>query len=206
MFFEHTNIIFYITTYLICSIPFGLVYTKIFTDVDLRSLGSGSIGATNVLRVLKKSNPSLAKKLGALTLASDLLKIFILLVVARYWFNLGDEVLWFMSFVGILGHCYSVFLAFEGGKGVATFFGISLFMMPVETLVGLFVWAVMAKTLKISSISSLVSIASILLIVYLFNFSNVISLVPFMLIYVIIFGKHTPNIVRLFKNEEKAVI
>lgn len=206
MFFENTNIILYILTYIICSIPFGLVYTKIFTDIDLRSLGSGSIGATNVLRVLKETNPSLAKKLGALTLISDLLKILILLVVARYVFGLDDGVLWFMSFVGILGHCYSLFLFFEGGKGVATFFGISLFMMPVETVIGIVVWGIMAKTLKISSISSLVSIASIFATVYFFNFSDVISLVPFVLIYAIIFGKHIPNITRLFKNEEKAVI
>lgn len=206
MFFENTNIILYILTYIICSIPFGLVYTKIFTDIDLRSLGSGSIGATNVLRVLKETNPSLAKKLGALTLISDLLKILILLVVARYVFGLDDGVLWFMSFVGILGHCYSLFLFFEGGKGVATFFGISLFMMPLETVIGIAVWGIMAKTLKISSISSLVSIASIFATVYFFNFSDVISLVPFVLIYAIIFGKHIPNITRLFKNEEKAVI
>ena len=206
MFFEHTNIIFYIITYLICSIPFGLVYTKIFTDIDLLSLGSGSIGATNVLRVLKQKNHPLAKKLGALTLASDLLKILVLLVVAKYSFNLGENALWFMSFVAILGHCYSIFLSFEGGKGVATFFGISIFMMPLETVAGLVVWGVLAKTLKISSISSLLSVGSILLLLYFFNFSNISSLVPMVLIYAIIFGKHIPNIMRLFNNEEKAVI
>jgi glycerol-3-phosphate acyltransferase PlsY len=206
MFFEHTNIIFYILTYLICSIPFGLVYTKIFTNVDLRSLGSGSIGATNVLRVLKQNKHPLAKRLGALTLGSDLLKIFILLVVAKFGFEFSDGALWFMAFIGILGHCYSLFLAFEGGKGVATFFGISLFMIPLETIIGLVVWGILAKTLKISSISSLISIASILFTLYFFNFSNVDSLVPLVLIFAIIFGKHIPNIVRLFQNEEKTVI
>ena len=137
---------------------------------------------------------------------SDLLKIVVLLLIAKYVYGLNEEVLWLMSFLAIMGHCYSIFLFFEGGKGVATFFGISLVMMPFETIIGGVIWGVLAKTIKISSISSLASIAGIILSLYFFNFSNVVSLVPVMIIYFIIFSKHSSNIARLINNEEQTVI
>ena len=203
---ENSNIIFYLLSYFISSIPFGILYTKLWTDVKLTDEGSGSIGATNVLRVLQQQNHPLAKKLAILTLLSDLLKIVVLLLIAKYVYGLNEEVLWLMSFLAIMGHCYSIFLFFEGGKGVATFFGVSLVMMPFETIIGGVIWGVLAKTIKISSISSLASIAGIILSLYFFNFSNVVSLVPVMIIYFIIFSKHSSNIARLINNEEQTVI
>jgi len=203
---ENANMVFYILTYIICSIPFGMVLTKLFTDLDLRSLGSGSIGATNVLRVLKKENHPQAKKLAIATLLLDLFKAIILLSIAKYVFNLSDSVLWFMGFISIIGHCYSVFLLFEGGKGVATFFGVALFMMPLETLIGAIIWGLSAKFIKISSISSLLATFSIILTAYIFNFSNTDTLIPIILMFIIVLSQHTSNITRLFNNEEKQVI
>jgi len=108
-FFTNTNILFYIAAYLIGSIPFGLILAKTFAGVDIKSAGSKSIGATNVLRVVKETNPSLAKKLGAATVILDALKGTIILLVAMSY-GVSDSTLWAMAILAVLGHCYSIYL------------------------------------------------------------------------------------------------
>ncbi len=113
-FFTNENIIFYLLAYLIGSIPFGLILAKTFAGVDIKNDGSRSIGATNVLRVVKKTNPSLAKKLGIATVILDALKGTILLLVGMFIFNLSEQTLWAMAVLSVLGHCYSIYLGLEG--------------------------------------------------------------------------------------------
>ena len=201
--FFNTNIQFFILAYLVGGIPFGLILAKKFAGVDVKSAGSQSIGATNVLRVVKEKDPKLAKKLGAATLALDALKGLVVLV-AGYVAGVSEATLWGIAVLAVLGHCFSPYLNFEGGKGIATGMGVLLFMLPVETLIALGVWFAMAKTVRISSLSSLTGVAALLVASFLIHPN--MPHAPVVLIVLILYYKHIPNIVRLLKGEEKRVI
>jgi len=193
----------YILAYILGSIPFGLIYTKIFAGIDVRKEGSGNIGATNVLRVLKQKDPSLAKKISILTLVSDVLKGVVALLVAKYM-GVSEATLWGVAVLAVIGHCFSLFLMGEGGKGVATGFGVLAIMIPKAAIVGLLIWFVSAKTIKISSLSSLLAVISVFLASFVFYPDiphSPIAIIIFTIIY-----KHSDNIIKLLKGEEKRVV
>jgi len=202
-FLFNTNVQFFIAAYLVGGIPFGLLLAKKFAGVDVKASGSGSIGATNVLRVVKETNPSLAKKLGGATLALDALKGILILAVA-YFAGMSEATLWGIAVLAVVGHCFSPYLNFEGGKGVATGMGVLMFMLPYETLIALVVWAFGAKVIKISSLSSLAGLLA--LVGASFVLKPELAHTPIIIIAVIIFYKHIPNIIRLFNGEEKRVV
>ncbi len=202
-FLFNTNVQFFLAAYLIGGIPFGLLLAKKFAGVNIKENGSGSIGATNVLRVVKENNPSLAKKLGAATLALDALKGVLVLVIA-YFIGLSEATLWGIAVLAVIGHCFSPYLNFEGGKGVATGMGVMMFMLPYETVIALIIWAVGAKTIKISSLSSLLGLLA--LIISSFYIHPQIAHAPIVLIGFILFYKHIPNIIRILQGKEKRVI
>ena len=199
----NTNIQFFILAYLVGGIPFGLLLAKKFAGVDVKSAGSKSIGATNVLRVVKEKDPKLAKKLGAATLILDALKGLVVLVIGHF-VGLSEATLWGIAVLAVLGHCFSPYLNFEGGKGIATGMGVLLFMLPYETLIALVVWFVMAKTVRISSLSSLTGVLALLVASFIIHPN--MPHAPVILIVLILFYKHIPNIIRLLKGEEKRVI
>jgi len=202
-FLFNINVQFFIVAYLVGGIPFGLLLAKKFAGVDIKASGSGSIGATNVLRVVKETNPALAKKLGIATLALDALKGVGVLVVA-YFMGLSEATLWAIAVLAVVGHCFSPYLNFEGGKGIATGMGVMMFMLPYETLIALLVWGVLAKTVRISSISSLTGVLALL--VSSFFIHPEMAHAPVVLIVFILYYKHIPNIIRLFNGEEKRVV
>ena len=202
-FLFNTNVQFFIAAYLIGGIPFGLLLAKKFAGVDVKASGSGSIGATNVLRVVKETNPALAKKLGIATLALDALKGVLVLAIA-YFAGMSESTLWAIAVLSVIGHCFSPYLNFEGGKGIATGMGVMMFMLPLETLIALVVWGVLAKTLKISSVSSLTGVAALL--VSSFFIHPEMAHAPVVFIVFILYYKHIPNIIRVFKGEEQRVI
>lgn len=202
-FLFNTNAQFFIVAYLIGAIPFGLLLAKKYAGVDVKSSGSGSIGATNVLRVVKQSNPALAKKLGAATLLLDALKGVLVLAVA-YFYGVSEATLWGISVLAVLGHCYSPYLGFEGGKGVATGMGVMMFMLPLETIIALIVWALGAKFIRISSLSSLTALGA--LVVASFIIHPDMAHAPVIIIGFVLLYKHIPNIIRLLKGEEKRVV
>ncbi len=205
-FFLNTNIQLYILAYLIGSIPFGLILAKKFAGVNVQDSGSHSIGATNVLRVVKQTNPALAKKLGIATVVLDVSKGAILILIAMAC-NISVETLWALAVLSVLGHCYSLYLNFEGGKGVATALGAFLVLIPIPTLIGVVVWIFCAKVLKVSSLSSLFGLLGVVgAVIILENGLKVGSNAPIYIITFIIFYKHIPNIVRLIKGEEKKVV
>ncbi|MCT7621301.1 glycerol-3-phosphate 1-O-acyltransferase PlsY [Aliarcobacter butzleri] len=205
-FLTNQNIVFYLLAYLIGSIPFGLILAKTFAGVDIKSQGSKSIGATNVLRVVKQTNPSLAKKLGIATVLLDALKGTLVLLVGIYY-GVSSETLWAIAVLAVLGHCYSIYLGLEGGKGVATGLGVYIVLIPYSTLIGAIVWIVCAKVLKISSLSSLLGlIAAVISAIFIYNGLGINSNIPMYLIAFIILYKHIPNIVRLIKGQESKVI
>lgn len=205
-FLTNTNILFYIAAYLIGSIPFGLLLAKTFAGVDVKEHGSKSIGATNVLRVVKEKDPVLAKKLGLATVILDALKGTIVIFVA-YTFDMSESTLWTIAVLAVLGHCYSIYLGLEGGKGVATGLGVFIALIPIPTLIGAITWGFCAKVLKISSLSSLLGLAAVIIsAVFLNNGLDIGSNAPMYIIAFIIYYKHIPNIVRMIKGKEGKVI
>ena len=202
-FLFNTNVQFFIAAYLIGGIPFGLLIAKKFAGVDIKASGSGSIGATNVLRVVKETNPALAKKLGAATLALDAIKGVLVLSVA-YFVGVSEATMWAIAVLAVVGHCFSPYLNFEGGKGVATGMGVMMFMLPLETIIALVVWAFGAKVIRISSLSSLTALSA--LIIASFILHPEMAHTPVIVIGFILFYKHIPNIIRLIQGKEKRVV
>lgn len=203
---SNQNVLFYLASYIIAGIPFGFILAKLIAGVDVREEGSGNIGATNVLRVLKQKAPHLATKLSILTLLLDILKGLVILIIANAM-GLSDSVLWLIAILSVLGHCFSPFLMFEGGKGVATGLGVMGFMLPFETLIGVLVWLFFAKVLKIVSLASIVGVLALLISSYILHpdVPNIHTHAPIWIISWLIIYKHIPNIVRLFKKEESKV-
>jgi len=201
------NTLLYLIAYLVAGIPFGFILAKVFAGVDVRNEGSGNIGATNVLRVLKEKAPHLAKKLTIATFLLDALKGAIIILIAM---ALGAEetVLWTIAVLSVVGHCYSPFLGFEGGKGVATGFGVLMVMIPIPAIIAIVAWFIAGKVLKISSLSSLIGLIVLLLASYIIHpdISGIHAHAPICIIAFIIFYKHIPNIVRLFNKEETQVV
>ena len=205
-FLNNQNILLYLAAYLIAGIPFGYLLAKQFAGVDIKAAGSGNIGATNVLRVVKEKDPKLAKKLGAITLFLDAIKGIIVILIAKY-LGAPEGVLWTIAVLAVVGHCFSAFLFFEGGKGVATGFGVLLVMMPLPALIAIITWLVAAKGLKISSLSSLIGLIAFIIASYIIypEVPGIGSHAPIWIIALIIFYKHIPNIVRMFNKEEQKV-
>ncbi len=193
------NIALYLAAYLIAGIPFGYLLAKKYAGVDIKNEGSGNIGATNVLRVVKEKNPKLATKLGAITLFLDAIKGVIVILVAKM-LGAPESIQWTIAVLAVIGHCFSVFLYFEGGKGVATGFGVLLVMLPIPSLIAIVVWLGASKGLKISSLSSLIGLTALIIASYILYPDMIHS--PIWVIAIIIFYKHIPNIVRLFNKEE----
>ena len=200
------NILLYLAAYIISGIPFGYLLAKQFAGVDIKNEGSGNIGATNVIRVVKEKDPKLAKKLGIITFLLDAVKGVVIILIAKM-LGAPESVLWTIAVLAVVGHCFSVFLFFEGGKGVATGFGALLIMMPIPALIAIVVWLIAAKGLKISSLSSLIGLTALLIVSYIMypEVPGIGSHAPIWIIAFIIFYKHIPNLVRLFKKEEGKV-
>lgn len=201
------NLIIYALAYLLGSIPFGLILAKSFAKVNIQNEGSKSIGATNVLRVVKEKNPNLAKKLALATIILDFAKAALPLLILK---NLGfdETLLWSVAVLAVFGHCFSIYLLFEGGKGVATGAGAMIVLLPLETLSALIVWFIIGKVFKVSSLASLgaliVFVASSF--IYHYDIPNINTHAPIFIIAFIIVYKHYPNIKRLIFKEECKVI
>ena len=176
-------------SYLFGSIPFGYLFTKILLKKDIRNIGSGNIGATNVLRTGNKS-------LGYLTLVLDIAKAIVPVIYIK--FNYSDLV-YISALCAFLGHLFPVWLKFKGGKGVATFVGILISINIYYALVFGIVWALTFLISKYSSLSSLFASISIPIYLLIINQSNIIF---FIIMFVLIFYTHRENIKRLINKEE----
>ena len=183
-------IIICLISYLIGSIPFGFILTKIFLKKDIREIGSGNIGATNALRTGNKV-------LGYSTLFLDILKAIIPIFYVKFYFS---EVLYISSLCVFLGHVFPIWLKFHGGKGVATYVGI-LFVIDIYLgLLFTFVWFFIFIISKFSSLSSLIGSISIpIYFLFLSQFNDVLF---FSIMFVLIFFTHRENIKRLINKEE----
>ena len=179
-----------IASYLMGSLPFGFILTKIFLKKDIRKIGSGNIGATNVLRTGNKL-------IGYLTLCLDVVKAIIPVIYVKI--NLPD-LLYIASLCAFLGHVFPIWLKFRGGKGVATYVGI---LFSINILLGvIFVasWAIVFLIFKYSSLSSI--IGSLSIPIYLIVIGQTNSVIFFAIMFVLIFFTHRENIKRLKNKEE----
>ena len=179
-----------IISYLMGSIPFGLILTKLFLNKDIREIGSGNIGATNVLR-------SGNKIVGYTTLILDILKAVIPVIFVKIYYI---DFLYLASLCAFLGHVFPVWLKFKGGKGVATYVGILCAINVYFGIIFGLCWFVIFGITKFSSLSSL--IASISIPVYLIITSNFDEIFFFIIMFVLIFFTHRENIKRLKNKEE----
>ena len=200
----------FIICYLIGSIPFGLILTKLIDNNDLRNIGSGNIGATNVLRTGNKT-------LALLTLILDLSKSFIPLFIffklyphpiINNFFNLiiVDKIFLILVFgyFFVLGHCFPIWLKFKGGKGIATSLGV---ILSIDFFIGLClltIWILVFLIFKISSLSALISSTSFPILIF-FKYEKVNLLYLSILLTIFVFFTHRANIIRLLKKEEKKI-
>ncbi|WP_339766099.1 glycerol-3-phosphate 1-O-acyltransferase PlsY [uncultured Hoeflea sp.] len=180
--------------YLCGSIPFGLILTRMAGLGDVRSIGSGNIGATNVLRTGNK-------KLAAATLLADALKGTVAVVAARQF--IGMEAALIAGLGAFLGHLYPVWLKFKGGKGVATYLGVLLGLAPLIVLVFAAVWLGMAKLFRYSSLAALAAAVAVPIALYLYGRPEVASL--FVVLSLITILKHHQNIQRLLAGTESRI-
>ncbi|GAA0737335.1 glycerol-3-phosphate 1-O-acyltransferase PlsY [Sphingomonas japonica] len=179
--------------YLLGSIPFGVLLTRIGGAGDLRAIGSGNIGATNVLRTGRKG-------LAAATLLLDLLKgAAAVWIVDAIWPGHGVVA----GAGAFLGHCYPVWLRFKGGKGVATMMGIVLALHPVSALAYAVVWLGLLGLIRISSVAGMVAAISAPVSAAAFGAFDVVLL--FLALALIVLWKHRANIDRLMSGEEPRI-
>ena len=206
-FLTNPNIMLYLAAYLIASIPFGVIIAKSLYSVDITKEGSKSIGATNVYRVLKNIDLKNAKKIAIITIICDVLKGFLPIIIAKFA-GIDENVLWMMAVMAVLGHCFSAFLKFEGGKGVATSYGVFAAFLPIEVALSVVVWFFVGKFIKVSSIASLSGIFTFLILSLIIHpqILPINTHAPIIIIVFIVFYKHIPNIKRLIFKEEKQVL
>lgn len=206
-FLTNPNIMLYLAAYLIASIPFGVIIVKSLYSVDITKEGSKSIGATNVYRVLKNIDLKNAKKIAIITIICDVLKGFLPIIIAKFA-GIDENVLWMMAVMAVLGHCFSAFLKFEGGKGVATSYGVFAAFLPIEVTLSVIVWFFVGKFIKVSSIASLSGIFTFLILSLIIHpqILPINTHAPIIIIVFIVFYKHIPNIKRLIFKEEKQVL
>jgi glycerol-3-phosphate acyltransferase PlsY len=183
--------------YLIGAIPFGLLFTKVFSGVDVRSVGSGNIGATNVLRAA-------GKKAAVFTLLADCLKGLVPVLVVRFW--LQDDALTVLTGIAaVLGHNFPVFLGFKGGKGVATSYGVALAITPWLGIICLLIWLGAALIWRYSSLSALISFLAYPFLVFsAYPESKALGSLALFLSGMIYF-RHRENIKRLVAGTESKI-
>lgn len=183
-----------IFAYVLGSIPSGLILGYFFGYGDIRKIGSGNIGATNALRTGNKL-------LAALTLFCDASKIIIAMIIASKFGFLNERLI---GVIAVIGHLYPVWLRFKGGKGVASFYGLCLYLYPLISIFMLLCWLVIFLMFRISSFAAISTAIFTIFALLLTQKWNVDLLMMVSLILLILY-KHKDNIIRLIHGEEKKI-
>ena len=184
-------VLFY--SYFLGSIPFGLIITKVFLRKDIRKVGSGNIGTTNVLRTGKKS-------LAIATLIFDILKGYVSVVITLKYFN---DLVYFSALICFIGHIFPVWLKFKGGKGVATYLGIIFALSFKFGIIFGITWVLISFIFKYSSLSSM--IGALIVFVYSMFLDNITLSIFLFITFIIILFTHRENIVRLKDSSETKI-
>ncbi|WP_375636079.1 MULTISPECIES: glycerol-3-phosphate 1-O-acyltransferase PlsY [unclassified Bartonella] len=198
IFFQSTPWFIFLISYIIGSIPFGLLFTRLAKLGDVRTIGSGNIGATNVLRTGNK-------KLAALTLLCDMLKGTIVVFVIKFFSDpLDNSILVSLAgFFVFLGHLFPIWLKFKGGKGVATYLGICLGIYWPAAIIFIIVWITIFLLTRYSSLSALVSV--VITAIFVFYFSDPYFYFMLIVMSIFVYIKHYANIGRLLIGEESKI-
>ena len=185
--------------YLIGSIPFAFILNKIFGKGDIRNIGSGNVGATNVLRTGKKT-------LALIVLIFDILKGYLptFYIINFLQYSNYDLISYLLASMAIVGHLFPIWLKFKGGKGVATYIGFIFATNYIFGLIFIFIWISIFLLKKYSSLASIISLTIIPIIILFFGIEPRIFLF-FLIISIIIISKHIPNIKRLLNDNESKI-
>ena len=184
----------FVVSYILGSVPFGLIIGKTFCGVDIRKFGSGNIGATNVLRAL-------GPKPAAAVFAADVLKGLLPVVLAKSMFPQVPWIVVVSGMVAILGHTFSIFLNFKGGKGVATSLGVIIGLDPRVAGIAFALWVIVVAFTKYVSLASILAAVSIPVLMHVFHAPieyQILSLVA----SVFVIAKHRSNMTRLLQGKE----
>ena len=188
-----------VLSYLIGSIPFGLIFTRIAGLGDIRSIGSGNLGATNVLRTGNKA-------LALLTLISDAGKGAVIIVLIQYFYSHNNSLIPFTILSGmflVLGHNFPIWLGFKGGKGIATTLGILLAANWIVGIATCLTWLIIAFLFRYSSLAALIAIIISPIYAWLLNDTNLVVLAG--IFAILAFFRHVENIIRLVKGTESKI-
>ena len=180
-------------SYFLGSIPFGLIITKIFLDQDIRGIGSGNIGTTNVLRTGKKS-------LAIATLILDILKGYISVIITLKYFN---DLIYFSALICFIGHIFPLWLKFKGGKGVATYLGIILALSFKLGIIFAITWLLISFIFKYSSLASM--IGALIVFAYSIILDNSTLSIFLFITFIIILYTHRENIIKLKDSRETKI-
>ncbi len=183
-----------IYSYILGSIPFGLILTKIFLKKDIRKIGSGNIGATNVLRTGKKF-------LGTATLILDGLKAYASVLITL---NFYPDYIYLSSLMCFLGHIFPIWLKFNGGKGIAVYLGVLFAFSIYLGLIFIITWVIILYISKYSSLSSLIS--SVIILLYSITLNDFNMSLLFFIIFIIVTYTHRENISRIKSRTENKLI
>ena len=186
-----------ISCYLLGSIPFGYIVGKLFKKIDIRELGSGNIGATNVFRIL---GPSLAFVVLIGDIGKGILSIYLV-----HFLNIDNSLISTIAGLAVIcGHDWSLFLGFKGGKGIATTFGVVFVLNPTISILALIIWGVVLITTRYVSLSSIFAVISIFILTILFKQPYEYIIFSAIILILGIF-KHKENIERLKLKKERKI-
>jgi len=191
---DEANLLFLLVAlvfgYLLGTIPFGLILTRLAGLGDVRKIGSGNIGATNVLRTGRKG-------LAAATLVGDALKGTAAVLIAAQW---GEQFAIVAALGAFLGHLFPVWLKFKGGKGVATFIGVLIGLKPLAALIFALIWLGVAFASRYSSLSALIASAATPVVLWLLDEPGMAGMA--IILVALLWWKHSQNISRLLDGTE----
>jgi len=185
-------------SYFLGSIPFGYLVSKYLKKVDIREYGSGNIGASNIFRVL-------GFRYALLVMIGDCLKGFLAVYFAKLFTTASTELYLIAGLFAIIGHNWSIFLKFQGGKGIATTYGIILCLYPYIAIISALIWIILVVSSKFASLGSLVSVLSMLLMSFIFQTSAEFKYFV-LVINILALLRHRSNIIRLIKHKENKII
>lgn len=192
-----TGAIYILASYLAGSFPTSVIVAKLHGGIDLTKKGSGNLGATNVSRVI-------GRKFGLITLIVDALKGFVPVFLLMKLFPTHPIILSLIIIAPVIGHCYSVFVKFKGGKGVATALGIFIAISPEAVLIALLIFAAILFFARYVSLASIVS-AFLMPFLIFYSLKNIYIFAASVIISALIIYKHSPNIKRLLNGTEHKI-